>query len=135
MNFSLLNTTLHFIVLGIILFSNECNSLDFRFRVDDSHLLVGTKDGDEKIEILLDNKNNTGANGIRGKNFDDFDKLSTKTFPEYLKKHFKSKVNFNKDLMFFKLSHMKNFQTLSSLYSRTIMKNCSITTTNFQINA
>lgn len=78
MNFSILNTTFHFIVL------------DFRFRVDDSHLLVGTKDGDnDKIEILLDNR--TNANGAnKGKNFDDLDKLATKTFPEYLKKHFKT---------------------------------------------
>lgn len=70
--------------------------LDFRFRVDDSHLLIGTKDGDtDKIEILLnDNSRNNAGNNPNFKGRDDLDKLATKTFPEYLKKHFKSKTNF-----------------------------------------
>lgn len=71
-------------------------SLDYRFRVDDSHLLVASKDSEnEKIDLLLNdglrNKGNLANQNFRGNN--EFDKNSTRTFGEYLKKFFKSKFD------------------------------------------
>ena len=64
--------------------------------MDDSHLLVASKDSDnEKIDLLLNdglrNKGNLANQNFRGNS--EFDKNSTRTFGEYLKKFFKSKFN------------------------------------------
>jgi pimeloyl-ACP methyl ester carboxylesterase len=108
MNFSILNATLHFLVL------------DFRFRVDDSHLMVSAKDNEnEKIDLLLNDNARSNGNlnnpNFRGRNMDDLDKSSSRTFPEYLKKHFKT-ITYDKLSEHFTNLLKENYERLLTQY-------------------